>query len=134
LKPSAPFTLVALDHLLLLVDDMDAALNFYQMVVGAKLASRLDPYGMAMLDAGSGQIALVDWKTNEGAWARPDVEGGRNIDHFAVSLATTDEAAVRAHLSAHGVAIIEEQVEDGRLSLYIKDPAGNTVELRLAAG
>ncbi len=130
---SPPFTLAGLDHLLLLVDDMDAAVDFYQMVVGATVASRLEQYAMTMLDAGISQVALVDWTRPEGAWARPPVDGGRNIDHFALSLTTSDEALVRRHLAAHGAEIVEDMEEDGRLSLYIRDPAGNTVELRLAA-
>ena len=128
-----PFTLAGLDHLLLLVDDMDAAVDFYQMVVGATVASRLPQYAMTMLDVGQGQLGLVDCCTAEGAWARPKVAGGRNIDHFALSLATADETLVRGHLAARGAQIVEEIQEDGRLSLYIQDPSGNTVELRLAA-
>ena len=129
----APFAPDGIDHLLLLVHDMKAAVDFYQMVVGATVASRLPEYGMAMLDAGAGQVALVDWRSPEGAWARPEVAGGRNIDHFALSIATADEVLVRGHLAAQAVEIVEEMQEDGRLSLYVKDPSGNTVELRLAA-
>lgn len=133
MSPPAPFTPKGIDHLLLLVDDIDTAISFYEMVAGASLASRLPQYGMAMLDAGASQVALVDWTSAQGAWARPDVGGGRNLDHFALSIGTSDEALVRGHLSQCGVTVVEEMVEEGRLSLYVKDPAGNTVELRLDA-
>lgn len=128
-----PFTLAGLDHLLLLVQDMETAIGFYQTVCGCILRSRLPHYAMAELDAGENGLALVAYRTPEGAWAAPDAEGGRNIDHFALSLASGEEAAVRAHLATHGVAVHEEQVEGGRLSLYIRDPSGNVVELRLPA-
>ena len=128
-----PFTVAGLDHLLLLVNDMETAIAFYQGVIGCRVTSRLPQYGMAELSAGASNIALVDWTVSEGSWAKPANDGGRNIDHFCLSLGTGEEAALRAHLSRHGVAVIEEQVEDERLSLYVQDPSGNTVELRLPA-
>jgi glyoxylase I family protein len=128
-----PLSIAGLDHLLLLVDDMDAAVRFYQMVAGCAVTSRLPQYAMVELSAGSSGIALVDISALEGAWARPEHAGGRNIDHFALSLSSGEEAAVRAHLASLGVAVVEEQVEGGRLSLYVRDPAANTLELRLPA-
>jgi glyoxylase I family protein len=44
-----------------------------------------------------------------------------------------DEVALRQHLAAQGVAIVEERVNEepaGKsLSLYVRDPSGNVVEL-----
>ena len=69
----------------------------------------------------------------EGAWATPAVEGGRNVDHVCLVLGTHDEAALRLHLAAHHVENIEERVErdarGSRLSLYVHDSSGNTIEL-----
>ena len=41
---------------------------------------------------------------------------------------------MRAHLAAHGIAIVEEGIRYGArgegMSFYVKDPAGNTIELK----
>jgi len=127
-----PFRIAGLDHLNLLVDDMDAALGFYQGVLGCALAARHEQWAMAELQAGASGIALVDVSRPEGRWARPEWPGGRNLDHFCLAI-DAEEAALRAHLAGHGVEIVEEDrhaTADGeRLSLYVRDPAGNTVEL-----
>ncbi len=120
-----PFAPIGLDHLLLHVDGMNAALNFYTKIVGCAIRSRLPQYGMADLTGG---VSLVDVACEEGAWARTESKG-ENVNHFAVRLGKTAEANVRAHLAANGVAIEEERPEGGDLSLYIRDPSGNYVEL-----
>jgi glyoxylase I family protein len=132
-RKSPPFRPAGLDHLLLLVNDLDAAIGFYEQVAGCALRVRLPQWAMAELDAGLNSLDLLDYQAPEGAWARPAADGGRNIDHFALALATADEAAVRGHLAALGVVVHEERIEDGRLSLYVRDPSGNVVELRLLA-
>jgi glyoxylase I family protein len=129
-----PFALEGLDHIVLLVADMAAARSFYENVLGCTVESSLPQYGMAQLRAGAALIDLVDIGSEEGAWARPPVEGGRNMDHVCIATGDWDEAAMRAHLAAHGVAIVEEGIRSGArgegLSFYIKDPSGNVIELK----
>ena len=121
-----PFRPLGLDHLLLVVKDLDETLAFYTDVVGLTVDHRLPEYGMIELRPG---VALVDAACEQGAWARAEPRGGRNLDHFAMAIEGCDEAALRAHLAAHKVAIEEERDEDGALSLYVRDPSGNAVEL-----
>lgn len=133
-RSAPPFALQGLDHVVLLVDDMEKAIAFYTEVIGCSVDRRLDQYGMAQLRAGRSMIDLVDQQSEGGAWARPPVAGGRNMDHFALDVTIGDEAALRAHLAAHGVAIEEEGQRYGAkgsgLSFYVRDPAGNQVELK----
>ena len=49
--------------------------------------------------AGAALIDLVDISTPEGEWARPEVAGGRNVDHVALALGPADPEAVRRHLA-----------------------------------
>ncbi len=130
---SPPFTLRGIEHVLLLVRDLESSLAFYQDVLGATLQSRLPQYGMAELRAGDSHIDLVDVSAPEGSWAVPPISGGRNVDHVGLRISSTDEAALRAHLSEFGVEIVEERYEEserGRhLSLYVRDPCGNVIEL-----
>ena len=133
--PAAPpFALEGLDHVVLLVDDMAAATAFYTGVIGCTLDRDLPQYGMRQLRAGAALIDLVEYTSEQGAWARPDVAGGRNMDHVALATGPWDEAALRAHLAAHQVDIVEEGIRYGAKgdghSFYVRDPAGNTVELK----
>jgi glyoxylase I family protein len=132
-----PFGLQRIDHLLLLVEDLERALAFYRDVLGCRLLNRMPRFAMAELEAGSGGIALVDVAAPEGQWARPAAAGGRNQDHFCLLLGPHSEAALRAHLARHGVAIVEEGNHgapgEDSLSLYVRDPSGNTVELKSAS-
>jgi catechol 2,3-dioxygenase-like lactoylglutathione lyase family enzyme len=129
-----PFTLEGLDHVVLLVGDMARAKDFYCDVLGCTVDHALPQYGMLQLRAGAALIDLVDIGTAEGAWARPPVEGGRNMDHVAIATGPWDEAAMRAHLAAHEVAIVEEGMRYGAkgdgLSFYVADPFGNVIELK----
>ncbi len=129
-----PFALESLDHVVLLVGDMARARAFYCNVLGCSVDNALPQHGMLQLRAGASLIDLVDTSTEEGAWARPPVEGGRNMDHVAIATGPWDEAAMRAHLAAHEVAIVEEGMRYGAsgdgLSFYVADPFGNVIELK----
>jgi catechol 2,3-dioxygenase-like lactoylglutathione lyase family enzyme len=129
-----PFRLEGIDHVVLLVDGMEAARAFYCEVIGCTLENALPQYGMVQLRAGAALIDLVDIAAEEGAWARPDAAGGRNLDHVCLATGPWEEAALRAHLAAHDVEIVEEGIRTGArgdgLSFYVKDPSGNTLELK----
>ena len=56
------------------------------------------------------------------------------MDHFAIALTRFDEPAIRAHLSEFDVAGEETRrlygAEGFGPSIYLRDPDGNTVELK----
>ena len=129
-----PFALEGIDHVVLLVADMARAEAFYRDVIGCAVEQALPQYGMLQLRAGAALIDLIDTSTEEGAWGRPDVAGGRNMDHVCLATGPWDESAMRTHLAAHGVEIIEEGIRSGArgdgLSFYVRDPDGNQIELK----
>lgn len=84
---------------------------------------------MIELCAGDSHLDLVGISAPEGAWARPEIPGGRNVDHVALSIASHDTGALRTHLRSLGIDVGEERVEDDRTSFYVRDPSGNTIEL-----
>ncbi len=131
---SPPFALLGLDHVVLLVDDMEAARAFYTDVIGCTVDRALPEYGMLQLRAGAALIDLVAFTTPEGVWAKPDVAGGRNMDHVALATGPWKPDALRDHLAAHRVEIVEEGERYGArgdgYSIYVRDPSGNTVELK----
>lgn len=131
---SPPFKLERIDHVVLIVDDMPRALRFYEDVLGANAEGDLMQFGMMQLRVGESMIDLVDVADERGAWARPDVDGGRNLDHFAIAVGDVDEAALKAHLHEHGVEVHEEGLRSGAkgrgYSWYIRDPWNNVIELK----
>ena len=129
-----PFALEGIDHILLLVNGMKPAVRFYTDVLGCTVEGALPQYGMLQLRAGAALIDLVDISAPEAGWAKPPVAGGRNFDHLCLALGAHDEAKLRRHLARHHVEIIEEGVHGGSrgesLSLYVRDPSGNVIELK----
>lgn len=127
--------LTGLDHLVLRVSDLPKMLAFYQGVLGMSVEREQAAIGLTQLRAGD---ALIDLITLEGllgkmGGAGPGAEG-RNLDHFALGVEPYDESALRAHLTAKGVEIVDSGQRYGAQgsgpSLYIRDPEGNTVELK----
>ena len=129
-----PFLLERLDHVVLLVRDMDEARSFYEQVLGCTVDRELPKFGMLQLRAGVSLIDLVDIGSTEGEWGRPDVEGGRNMDHVCIATGPCDEQVMRAHLARYGVNIVEEGIRYGAegdgMSFYFRDPSGNQIELK----
>jgi glyoxylase I family protein len=132
-QPAAPpFGVKGIEHVLLLVRGMDEALAFYEKVLGARLETKAPKYAMAEMRLGESHLDLVDVDDERGSWARPPVAGG-NVDHIALRLQACDQETLRRHLADRRVEVVEERVNDesqGRtLSLYVRDPSGNTIEL-----
>ena len=123
------------DHIVLRIVDKDKMVAFYRDVLGCPVDWDRPELGLTHVRAGTSLIDLVtvDGKLGKMGGAAPGVEG-RNLDHFALSVRPFDETAIRAHLAAHGVAIVEEGerygAEGDGTSLYVRDPEGNTVELK----
>lgn len=131
---SPPFDLRAIDHVVLIVDGLERATTWYADVLGASEEGDLRKFGMVQLRCGASMIDLVDAASAQGAWARPAVAGGRNMDHFCLEIGPVTRAAMEAHLKDHGLAIEEEGVRSGAkgegYSWYIRDPWGTQIELK----
>jgi len=129
----------ALDHVVLRVADLDRAMDFYRDVLCCPIDKIQADIGLWQLRAGTALIDLVplDGKLGSAGGAGPGAEA-RNLDHFCLRLAHWDEKALRAHLASHGVEIVESGPRYGAEgtgpSIYIKDPDGNTVELKATIG
>jgi glyoxylase I family protein len=130
-----PFEIRAIDHVVLRIADLRKSLAFYGDVLGCTIDNRQDAIGLVQLRAGRSLIDLVplDGALGRKGGAAPGREG-HNVDHFALQVAPFDEAAVRAHLARHGVAVVEAGrrygAEGNGPSIYVSDPDGNVVELK----
>jgi catechol 2,3-dioxygenase-like lactoylglutathione lyase family enzyme len=125
-----------LDHLVLRVADLERMLRFYVDALGCTLERRRDDLGLVQLRAGRALIDLVpvDGPLGRAGGAPPGREG-RNLDHFCLRVEPFDEAALRAHLAAHGVDAGKTESRYGAEgegpSIYLSDPEGNVVELKV---
>lgn len=137
--PLLPFTMRGIDHIVLRVVDLPRMLVFYHDVLGCTDEREQTAIGLYQLRAGASLIDLVtiDGKLGAKGGAAPGTEG-RNLDHFALAIDPFDDAALRAHLAAHGVEIVEEGPRYGAEgegpSIYVRDPEGNVIELKGPAG
>lgn len=130
-----PFTLGAIDHVVLRVTDLDRMRAFYRDVIGCTDEREQAAIGLFQLRAGASLIDLItiDGKLGAIGGAAPGAEG-RNVDHFAITVTPFDDTAIRAHLDRHGVAVEQAGPRYGAEgegpSIYISDPEGNIVELK----
>jgi catechol 2,3-dioxygenase-like lactoylglutathione lyase family enzyme len=136
-RSSPPYTLTGLDHIVFRAADAKALAAFYCDVLGCVPEREQAELGLIQLRAGR---SLIDIVTLEGPLGRLGGSGpgaeGRNVDHICIGVQPFDEQALRAHLARHGVetepAASRYGAEGEGLSIYLRDPEGNTVELKAA--
>lgn len=123
------------DHIVLRVVDLDRMLRFYCDALGCTVERRQDDIGLVQLRAGRSLLDLVpvDSKLGRAGGAAPGKEG-RNVDHFCFRVEPFDEATIRRHLEAQGIAVgpvaSRYGAEGKGPSIYITDPEANVVELK----
>jgi glyoxylase I family protein len=133
-----PFEPTGIDHIVFRVRDIPTMLAFYREVLGCTLERQQEELGLYQLRAGRSLIDLVDvtGKLGRPGGAAPGAEG-RNVDHVCLGVHPYDEAAIRAHLARHGVAIDaagSRYGADGEgHAIYIRDPEGNAIEIKGAS-
>lgn len=129
--------LEAIDHLVLRVGDLKRMLAFYCDVLGCEVEREVAELGLTQLRAGN---ALIDLVTVDGELGRlggsaPGPEG-RNLDHFCLRIAPIAEEDLTSYLQSRGINVpifLKRYGAQGYgSSVYIEDPEGNTVELKLA--
>ena len=129
-----PFTLVGLDHVVFLVDDMSKALTFYQDFLGCQPGYTYPKLGMEQVWVGSSLIVLWD-TTHPGAKnARTTISGGQNVHHVCIGTSPIDHDTFRQHCERHGVVIDREETHGGARgishSYYLRDPFDNLLEIK----
>ncbi len=130
--------LQGLDHVVIRCRDLKAMTAFYCDVLGCTLDRWREELGLVHLRAGNAFIDLADEDATRARRGETGPIGGHrpNMDHLCLNVVNFDQAAIKTHLAAHGLAVSEPVTRYGasgtRLSLYVNDPEGNQVELRAA--
>ncbi len=124
-----------LDHVVLRTADAARMERFYCEVLGCTVERRRPDLGLIHLRAGT---ALIDLITLDGPLGRKGGAGpgteGHNVDHLCLRIDAFDAQAIATHLFANGVdpgEVANRFGADGLgPSMYVRDPDGNTVELK----
>ncbi len=116
-----------LDHIVLMVADVEESLAFYCDKLGLE-GERLEQWRVGEVFFPSVRIdehTLIDLFAGE--------RSGTNLDHFALAIASDVDLAALADSGefeiVSGPSVVWGARGDG-LSLYVRDPDGNTVELK----
>ena len=128
---SSPIAVTELDHVVLRCRDQPRMLDFYTRVLGLAEERRLEAIGLIQLRAGRSMIDLVP--------GAPGAYEAANVDHLCLLIAPVAIEEVVAHLHAHGIETVgEPMVRYGATgygpSVYLRDPEGNVVELKVPGG
>lgn len=129
--------LLAIDHVVLRTTREAEMVAFYCDVLGCSRERDLPrAVGLIQLRAGTSLIDIVPVDSELGRLGgKPPSQDGRNLEHFCLSLADIDEEGLLAHLASHGIDGGEPARRYGATgfsrSVYINDPEGNVVELKL---
>jgi len=125
-----------IDHIVLRTTKLDEMLKFYRDMLGCQVERELSPeFGLTQLRAGTALIDIVVVDSELGRMGGgPPTETENNVDHFCLQIEPLPEADIAKHLESFGIEVGEFAERYGAQgfgnSIYIKDPQGNTVELR----
>jgi glyoxylase I family protein len=132
---SVPFTMKGLDHVVIRCTDLAAMKRFYCDVLGGTMADEDTDIGLYQVRIGNHIVDLmpVDEPSGRKGGPAPGADG-HNMDHFAIQVTPYYDDAIREYLAACGIdlgaTIIRGGAEGEGPGIHIKDPEGNTVELK----
>lgn len=128
-------SVLGIDHVVFRVKDLPRMEAFYREALGCEVVRRREDLGLVHIRAGR---SLVDLVSLDGPLGReggvPPGTEGHNVAHLCLRVEPFDPEAIRRHLAALGVEASAASSNFGAegvgLSLYLRDPEGNTLELK----
>ena len=133
---TGPVAFLGLDHVVIRCADIDRMGAFYETVLGCRRERVLDDLGLYQFRAGACLIDLVDIDKPIGAGPAPD-PANPNMAHLCLRIEDTDWNGLIAYFRDRGVDIDGEPGRrygaDGQgQSVYLRDPEGNVLELKMS--
>lgn len=119
----------AVHETVLYAGDLAAATTFYAEAVGLRVVFGPNPVLTALRVDERGVLLLIDPAQAELAGRDVPSHGARGPGHVAFSVAEEDLDAILARCRDHGADVERELTwPRGGRSVYVRDPAGNSVE------
>jgi catechol 2,3-dioxygenase-like lactoylglutathione lyase family enzyme len=110
--------------------DIDAMVGFYEGVLGLRPVEPPDELAAAFRLGDGGMLLVFDPRRASAPGRRVPSHGATGAGHVAFAVGPGELDARRDALLAHDIEIEQEVEWDARgRSLYVRDPAGNSVEL-----
>ncbi|WP_026279032.1 VOC family protein [Thioalkalivibrio sp. ARh3] len=117
-------SVLGLDHVSVVIGDLEASARFYGELLGLRPVERPDlGFPGLWYDLGGGQTLHLLGVPNPDATER-DVRGGRDR-HLALRVRGLDTLLQRLENAGHPA----DRSQSGRPAAFVRDPDGNTVEL-----
>ena len=135
MKSENPINVQQIDHVVIRVVDFDNMVAWYRDVLGCELERGPGDYRLAQLRAGGSLIDLVDANGPFGkkGGTLPD-SNAQNMDHVCFQVDPWDTETIQAQLQTHNIEFGEVGERYGATgvgpSIYLKDPEGNSIELK----
>ena len=135
MSSKAPFKLKGLDHVVIRCTDLASMKHFYCDVLGGTIQEEDTEIGLYQVRVGDHIVDLmpVDEPSGRKGGSAPGKDG-HNMDHFAIQVEPYDDNTIREYLSDQSVelgsTIIRGGAEGEGPGIHLKDPEGNTVELK----
>ena len=135
MKLEKPINVRQIDHVVIRVVNLDNMMAWYRDVLGCELERGPGDYRLAQLRAGGSLIDLVDANGPFGkkGGTLPD-SNAQNMDHVCFQVDPWDTEAIQAQLQTHNIEFGEVGERYGATgvgpSIYLKDPEGNSIELK----
>ena len=117
------------DYVILIVDDLDRALQFYTEVLGLRLGHRSGDY--AQLDTGTTRLGFYTRKAMEKTLGVSLQPPAQNTPGFEIGFKVSDVDATFAELVARGATSATSPTTRpwGQRTAYVRDPDGHLIEL-----
>ena len=121
--------LIAPDYIILIVEDLERALQFYTGVLGLRLGHRSGDY--AQLDTGATRLALYTRNAMARTLSMSLNAPAVDAPGFEIGFKVADVNAAFSELVAHGAPAVVPPTDRfwGQRTAYVRDPDGHLIEL-----
>lgn len=129
---ASPIQVRQLDHVTLVVDDLEKSRDFYVNLIGMRDVERpAFTFPGLWFQAGSTLIHLIEAHDQSGPAGYPDQVVRANTRNHHIAFLVDDAQVAAQTLKSRGIPLVSDAKErpDGAIQVFVQDPDGHVVEL-----